>query len=94
MEESKDCYSDVEVLFRRRRKRMKIFGEGKYLFFWRRKKTGKEKGETIWRRSLQKSKSVGFGLGLKTFANIWRVLVSVSENLVSGKKSQFWFRKI
>ena len=36
MEESKDCYVDVYVLFRRRRKtekkRKKIFGEGEYLF--------------------------------------------------------------
>ena len=39
-------------------------------------------------------KSLGFGLGLKTFANFWRILVSVSENLVSGKKSRFRCRTI
>ena len=32
MEESKDCYFDVDVLFRRRKKRRKIFGAGEYLF--------------------------------------------------------------
>ena len=42
MEESKDCYVDVDVDVdvggeeKRRRKRRKIFGEGEYLFFWRR----------------------------------------------------------
>ena len=65
---------DVDVLFRRRRKRRKIFGEGEYLFFWRRRKTEKEKEENIWKRSLPKVarilRSVGFGLSLKTFANI------------------------
>ena len=30
-------------------------------------------------------KSLGFGLGFKTFASFWRILVSVSENLVSEK---------
>ena len=39
-------------------------------------------------------RSLGFSLGLETFANFWRVSVLVSENLVSGKKSRFWFRKI
>ena len=43
MEESKDCYVDVDVDVggeeKRRRKRRKIFGEGEYLFFWRRIKT-------------------------------------------------------
>ena len=39
-------------------------------------------------------RSLGFGLGLETFANFWRVSVSVSENLVAEKKSRFWFRKI
>ena len=38
-------------------------------------------------------KSLGFGLGLETFANFWRVLVSVSENLVSEKSLGFGFRK-
>ena len=37
-------------------------------------------------------RSLGFGLGLETFANFWRVSVLVLENLVSGKKSRFWFR--
>ena len=60
------------------------------------KKTEKEKEENIWRRSLQKLsrilKSLGFGFGLETFANFWRVSVSVLGNSVSEKKS--WFRKI
>ena len=95
MEESKGCYIDVYV--RRRRKKRKISREGEYLFFWRRRNT-EEKEENIWRRSLQKVskilRSLGFSLGLETFANFWRVSVLVSENLVSGKKSRFWFRKI
>ena len=32
MEKRKDCYIDVDFLFRRRRKRRMIFGEGEYLF--------------------------------------------------------------
>ena len=39
-------------------------------------------------------RSLGLGLGLETFANFLRVSVLVSENLVTGKKSQFGFRKI
>ena len=52
MEESKDCnvVLDIDVLFRRRRKRRKIFREGEYLFFWRKRKPEKEKEENIWRR--------------------------------------------
>ena len=38
-------------------------------------------------------RSLGFGLGLKTFANFLRVSVSVSENVVSEKKYRFRFRK-
>ena len=38
-------------------------------------------------------RSLGFGLGLETFANFLRVLVSVSENVVSEKKYRFRFRK-
>ena len=41
----------------------------------------KEKEENIWSRSLQKFsrilKSLDFGLGLETFANFWRVSVSL-----------------
>ena len=33
-------------------------------------------------------------LGFESFANFLRVSVSVSENLVSEKKSRYWFRKI
>ena len=33
MEESKDAFVDVDVLFQRRRERRKIFGKGEYLFF-------------------------------------------------------------
>ena len=36
-------------------------------------------------------RSVGFGLGSETFANFWRVSVSVSENLVSEKSIGFSF---
>ena len=93
MEETKDCYVDIDVLFRRRRKRRKIFRKGEYLFFWRRIKTEKEKEENIWRRSLQKFatilRSLGFGLGLETFANFWKVSVLVSESLVSEKSFGF-----
>ena len=39
-------------------------------------------------------RSFGFGLGLETFANFLRVSVSVSENLVSEKKSRYRFQKI
>ena len=39
-------------------------------------------------------RSLDFGLGLKTFANFLRVSVSVSENLVSEKKSRYRFQKI
>ena len=35
-------------------------------------------------------RSLGLGLGLETFAKFLRVSVSVSENLVSEKKSRFW----
>ena len=38
-------------------------------------------------------RSLGLGLGLKTFAKFLRVSVSVSKNLVSEKKSRFLFRK-
>ena len=33
MEESKDAFVNVDVLFQMRRKRRKIFGKGEYLFF-------------------------------------------------------------
>ena len=39
-------------------------------------------------------RSLGFGLGLETFANFLRVSVSVSENLVSEKRSRYRIRKI
>ena len=38
-------------------------------------------------------RSLGLGLGLETFAKFLRVLVSVPDNLVSGKKSRFRFQK-
>ena len=48
----------------------------------------------IFRISLQKMlRSLGLGLGLETFAKFLRLLVSVSKNLVSEKKSRFRFRK-
>ena len=66
-------------------------------FFLGTKKTEKEKEELIWRRSLHKLskilRSLGFGLGPETFANFWRVPVSVSENLISEKSLGFGFGK-
>ena len=48
MEESKDCYVDIDVDVggeeKRRRKRRKIFGEGEYLFFGGEEKQRKGKG--------------------------------------------------
>ena len=41
-------------------------------------------------------RSLGFGLGLKTFAKFLMISVSVSKNLVSEKKYRFrkiWYRK-
>ena len=38
-------------------------------------------------------RSLGFGLGLETFANFWRVSVLVSENLVLEKSLGFGFGK-
>jgi len=38
-------------------------------------------------------RSLGLGFGLETFAKFLRVLVSVSKNLVSEKKSRFRFWK-
>ena len=99
-EESKDCYVDVDVLFRRRRKTEKNGKEkgGKYserdiTFFWRRK-AEREKEENIWKWSLQNLSRIfrSLSFGLETFANFWRVLVSVSENLVSEKSLGFGFR--
>ena len=46
----------------------------------------------IFRISFQKMlRSLGLGLGLETFAKFLRVSVSVPDNLVSEKKSRFWF---
>ena len=71
---------------------MKIFGEGEYLFFWRKRKPEKEKEENIWRRrpkDIEKSRFrsrdfcqflEGFGFGFGEFG--------------LEKKSLFWFRKI
>ena len=49
----------------------------------------------IWRRSLQKLSRIlrNLGFALETFANFWRVSVSVSENLASEKNVGFGFRK-
>ena len=53
MEESKDCYVDIDVIFRRRRKmekkKRKIIGEGKCLFSGVKGKGGKylEIGEDL-----------------------------------------------
>ena len=87
MEESKDCCVEVDILFRRKRKTEKkkeenIRRRGISYFL-----EEKEKEDDIWRRSLQKLprilRSSGFGLGLETFANFWRV--SLSEIFISEK---------
>ena len=137
MEESKDCYVDINILFRRRRKRKKIFREGEYLFFWRRKKnrrkrrkifgedlskncqgysevsvsrllpifggfqfwriwSWKKKSQFCFRKIWSRKKSIGFGFG--KFGLGRKILVSVSEILLSEKKSRyrfwskFWYR--
>ena len=58
--------------------------------FRRKRKTEKKKEENLRRRILR---SLGFGLGLETFAKFWRVLVSVlvSEDLVSENSNCFGF---
>ena len=45
-------------------------------------------------QSMNCSKIKIWHFGFETFASFWRVLVSVSENLVWNKESQFWFRKL
>ena len=44
--------------------------------------------------SVDVPKSLGLGLSLETHDNFLRVSVSVSKNLVSKKKSRYWYRKI
>ena len=92
MEESKDCNIDIDidVLFRRRRKRRKIFGEGEYLFSGG-KENQRKRGEIFGKDISRILRSLSFGFSLETFANFRRVSVSLSNNLVSGKKSRFWF---
>ena len=80
---------DIDVLFWRRRKRRKTF-EKENIFFLeenQRRKRRKIFGEDLSRIL----RSLGFGFGLETFANFWRVSVSVSENLVSEKILGFGF---
>ena len=93
MEESKDCNVDIDidVLFRRRRKRRKIFG-GEYLFSGEKENQRRERREIFGEDLSRILRSLGFGL--ETFANFWRVSVSVSKNLVSEKKFRFWFWRI
>ena len=92
-EESKHCYVNVDVLFRR-----KIFGEGEYLFLEEKKnaegKGGKylEKISPKFVKDIEKSRSRDFCQFLVS------VSVSVLENLVLGKKYHFrfwriWFQK-
>jgi len=69
-----------------------MFGEGGYLFFWKKGKPEKEKEENIWRRSLkdiEKSRFrsrdfcqflEGFSIGFGEFG--------------LGKKSRFWLWRI
>ena len=107
MEESKDCIVDIiiDILFRRKRKKRKIFGKGEYLFFWKKRKPQKEKEENIWRRSLEDIEkfwfrspdfSQLFGGFRYRFQRIWsrrKVSVLVLENLVSEKNLGFGFRE-
>ena len=93
MEESKDCYVDVDVLFWRRRKTEKKeenIQRRRISFFWRRRKTEKEREENILRRFPQKLSRILKSLGLETFANFCWVSIYVSENLSWIKK--IWYR--
>ena len=96
MEESKDCNVDIDidVLFRRRRKRRKIFGEGEYLFSGGKENQRRKRREIFGEDLSRILRSLSFSFGHETFANFWRVSVSVLENLVSEKKSRFWFWRI
>ena len=94
MEESKNCYFDVDVLFRRRKKGRK-YSEKENIFFLEEEKNREGKGgkylEKIFPKivkDIEKSRSPdscqfldGFGIGFGKFG-------------LGGKKSQFWFRKI
>ena len=93
MEESKDCNVDIDIniLFQRRRKRRKIFGEGEYLFSGGKENQRRKRREIFGEDLSRILRSLGFGFGLETFANFWRVSVSVSENLVSEKSLGFGF---
>ena len=98
MEESKDCNIDIDidVLFRRRRKRRKIFGKGEYLFSGGKENQRRKRRKIFGEDFSRILRSLGFGFGLETCANFWRVSVSISENLVSEKKSRFrriWYQK-
>ena len=99
MEKSKYCY--VDALFQRKRKKEgkeeENIRRGRISFFLEEMKNRERKEGNIWRRFLQKLssilKSLSFSLGLETFANFWRVSISVSENLVLEKSMCFGFRK-
>ena len=96
MAESKDCNVDIDidigVLFQWRRKRRIIFGEGVCFFSEGKENKGRKRRKIFGEDLSRILRSLGFGL--ETFANFWRVSVSVSKNLVSEKKFRFWFWRI
>ena len=51
----------------------------------------RKRGEIFGKDISRILRSLSFGFSLETFANFRRVSVSLSNNLVSGKKSRFWF---
>ena len=51
MEESKDAFVNVDVLFQMRRKRRKIFGKGEYLFLEEKKNREGKGGKYLWKIS-------------------------------------------
>ena len=85
MEESKDCNVDIDIDIQ--------FGLGKKVSVSE-NLVSERKSRFRFRKIWSRKKSLGFGFG-----KIWsrkKVLVSVSENLVSEKKSRFrkiWYRK-
>ena len=94
MEESKDCNVDIDIdiLFRRTRKKRKIFGEGEYLFSGG-KENQRKRGEIFGKDISRILRSLSFGFSLETFANFWRVSLSVLKSLVSEKSLGLGFGK-
>ena len=80
MEESKDCYVDVDFLYRNRRKRRKILVDGEYILL-----EEKEKEENILEKICP---NIVKDVEKSRFRKNWSwKRVSVSDNLLSGKVS-------